>query len=366
VARVRDELLAHEIRPGVVWIRPGQRPYTVTDIVVGACLLALLEVLVGYWIVTMTSSRVYGLAAMGLLLLVILLSVRIAMHRNIKMTRRKVFEANAILARAVEGDPTVDDAMLCSAIFAKRRAHAMDVSSIRVRDVERVEHRLSRRLPRVWLVTDDPVEIECGFVRSECDTRSGLRPRRAGMPKERKGEWVWPSSPVVPMGDQAGLSALLLWLAGLLTVMTMALIGASAGALLITIVVFILISMIWLARSSPVGYALAVASSHARIAKRTLGSRLGRGFELCPEDTLVVAREPGGSGMPWPVVEGVRPLVWRFVADSSPAGVPGAIEIQGFDPEGSPWWWVADQSWVEDGEEEIGLAGVEPEASDRG
>jgi len=162
VARVRDELLAHEIQPGVVWIRPGQRPYTVTDIVAGACLLALLEVLVGYWIVTMTSSRVYGLAAMGLLLLVILLSVRIAMHRNIKMTRRKVFEANAILARAVEGDPTVDDAMLCSAIFAKRRAHTHDVSSIRVRDLERVEHRLSRRLPRVWLVTDEPVGIDSG------------------------------------------------------------------------------------------------------------------------------------------------------------------------------------------------------------
>ena len=346
MAKGEDQLVAAEIRPGVVWIRPGQRPYTTTDIAAGVVLLAILELLLGYWIVSMTSSRVWGLAAMGLLLLVILLSARIVMHRNIKMTQRKLQQARAVIARAIEGDPEIDDAMLCAAIFARRRAHTLDASAVRMSDVEKLEHRLSRRLPRVWLISEEPVPIGCGFTPGPDEEKDSLLARRGGRPMYRQGEQIWPSSPVVPVADQAGLSSVLLWISGLLAVMVLALTGAGPGTLLLTIVGFIVVSMIWLARTNPAGYALAITPTTARIAKRTVGSRLGRARELCPEDTLVVIREapiPGIARSP----NEETPLVWRFVPDAHDRTMPAAIEIQRFDPERSPWWWVADQSWEE-------------------
>jgi hypothetical protein len=346
MAKGEEQLVAAEIRPGVVWIRPGLRLYTVTDIIAGVVLLALLELLLGYWIVTMTSSRVWGLAAMGILLLVILLSARIVMHRNIKMTRRKLQEARAIIARAIEGDPEIDDAMLCAAIFARRRAHTVDVSMVRMGDVEKLEQRLSRRLPRVWLVSDEPVPIDCGFVPEPEEAKDSLLARRNGMPMYRQGEQIWASSPVVPMADQAGLTSVLVWITGLLVVMALALTGAGPGTLLLTIVGFIIVSMIWLARTNPAGYALAITPTTARIARRTVGSRLGRARELCPEDTLVVIRESPIPGIAR-AAKGAPPLVWRFVPDAPARTMPAAIEIQRFDPEHSPWWWVADQSWDE-------------------
>lgn len=346
------QLVAAEIRPGVVWIRPGRRLYTVTDIVAGVILLAMLELLLGYWIVTMTSSRVWGLAAMGVLLLVILLSARFAMDRNIKLTRRKLQEARMIVARAIEGDPEVNDAMLCSAIFARRRAHALDASTVRMSDLEKLEHRLSRRLPRVWLVADEPVEIEAGFVPGPDEAEDSLASRRRGLPMYRQGEQIWPSSPVVPVADQAGLSSVVLWIAGLLSVMVLALTGASPGTLLLTIVGFIVVGLVWLARTNPAGYALAITPTTARIAKRLVGSRLGRSRELCPEDTLVIIRQavlPGLGGE-----RGGGPaLVWRFVPDTPHRGSAAAIEIPRFDPEHSPWWWAADQSWVEEQDREL-------------
>ncbi len=355
-----DQLVAAEIRPGVVWIRPGRRPYTTTDIAAGLVLLAILELLLGYWIVTMTSSRVWGLAAMGVLLLVILLSARLVMNRNIKLTRRKLQDARSIVARAIEGDPEVDDAVLCAAIFARRRAHALDVSTVRMSDVEKLEHRLSRRLPRLWIVSEEPLEIRSGFAAAADSADAAARPKGLGLPMRRGGEQIWASAPVVPMADQAGLSSVLLWIAGLLTVTVLAVTGAGPGTLLLAIVGFIVASLMWLARSSPVGYALAVTPAGARIAKRLLGSRLGRGYEMCPEDALVIVRETGAAYPPTRGTRreaGTKPLLWRFVPDQAPRSLPQAIEVLGFDPEESPWWWVADQSWAEG---ETAAGGTDP------
>ncbi|MFI4854453.1 MAG: hypothetical protein ACIAQF_05670 [Phycisphaerales bacterium JB065] len=354
MARGEDQLVAHEIRPGVVWIRPGHRPYTVTDAVLGIAALTVLELLVGYMIGTMTSSRVYGLAAMAAVLLVILVSARIVLHRNLKRTARLLTHAKQIVQGAIEGDPEVTDAMLCAAVFAQRRASVIDVSSIRVADLEKLERRLSRRLPRVWMLSDEPLEIDSGFVPSEEEHQDSLAARRAGLPMYRQGEQIWPSSPVVPMGDQANASSVLLWIAGLGAVMTLALSGASPVVLLFAVVGFILISLAWLARSNPAGYALAVTDWRVRLARRKIGSRLGRGRELNPEDTLVIIREAPRTGHLKPAKGEAMPLVWRFVVDVPVASMPRAIEIPKFDPDRSAWWWVADRSWEE---AEGGLSG---------
>lgn len=353
MAKGGDGITAVEIRPGVVWIRPGHRPYTPTDAVAGFCALAMLELLVGYWIVTLTASRLFGVAVMAVTLLVVLLSARFILHRNIKRTRRMMQEARATIVRAIEGDPSVSDAMLCSAIFARRRAHRLDVSSIRMADVVKLERRLSRRLPRVWLVGSEPMEIPSGFVPESIDLKDASAARRAGLPMYRKGEQIWTSSTSIPLSDQTKLSSVLLWILSLLFVMTLLIMGAGAPLLLAVMLIFIVGSLAWLARSNPAGHALAVTADQTRVARRLVGNRLGTGRELCPEDTLVIIREALGI---LPVTEpglgggglfAGESLLWRFVLDEPASGTPPAIEIVRFDPAFSPWWWVADQSWAE-------------------
>lgn len=342
-----DAIVACEFRPGVVWIRPGHRPYTITDAVAGIAALTVLELLVGYLIATMTSSRLYGLAAMVGMLLIILLSARFVLHRNLRRTSRMLRHAKQTMAAAIDGDPEVQDADLCAAVFAQRRASAMDVSSIRVSDIEKVEQRLSRRLPRVWIVSPEPIDLASGFVPSEAEHIDSLAARRAGLPMYRQGEQIWPSSPVVPVGDQASVSTVLLWIFGLGSVAALAIAGAGPLPMLIAIVGFILISMAWLARSNPTGYALAVTDRTVRLARRRIGSRLGASRDLCAEDVLVIVRDAPLAGHLRAMRGQPRPLLWRFVVDRPLRSMPRAIEIPRFDPERSPWWWVADQSWLE-------------------
>ena len=350
-----DEVLAQEIRPGVVWVRSGHRPYTRTDAIAGVVALTLLELLVGFVILSTTSSRVYGFAAMAGMLLLILLSARFLLHRNLKRTKRMLRHARETVIRAIEGDPEVEDADLCAAVFAQRRAHTLDVSSVRVMDLEKLERRLSRRLPRVWMVTDQPVEVRSGFVPPEGEHKDTLASRRAGLPMYRQGEQIWPSSPVVPVGDQASASALVLWILGLLGIFALVTLNAPPLVLLVAIVGFVLISLAWMAQSNPAGYALAITGKTARLARRRVGSRLGTGREMCPEDTLVIIREAPPSVQLRREKGAPVELLWRFVHDDPTSRMPGAIEIPRFDCERSPWWWVADQSW-EDGEQ------VEPNA----
>lgn len=361
-----DEVVAQEIRPGVVWIRPGHRPYTRTDAVAGILALTLLEVLVGFVIVSTTSSRIYGFAAMAAMLLLILLSARFVLHRNLGRTKRMLRHAKETVIRAIEGDPGVDDADLCAAVFAQRRASVLDVSSVRVADLEKLERRLSRRLPRVWMVTDRPVEVRCGFVPREEEHEDSLAARRAGLPMYRQGEQIWPSSPVVPLGDQASASALLLWFCGLTLVLGLVMGGAAPLVLLIAIVGFILISLAWMAQSNPAGYALAVTEKTARLARRRIGSRLGASREMCPEDVLVVIRQAPPSVQLRRAKGSPVELLWRFVLDEPVSRMPRAIEVPRFDPDSSPWWWVADQSWSDGLQDPPVDLGPDPAMADSG
>lgn len=357
-----ETILACEIRPGVVWIRPGPRPYTRTDVILSISILAMLELTIGYWIATMTASRIYGVAAMGILLLIILISARIVLHRSIRRSARLMRQARTIIKGAIEGDPAADDAMLCGAIFTLRRAHLQDVSSIRLKDLEKLEHRLSRRLPRVWLIGSEPMWIASGFAPSETNFGDSHVPRY-GLIAYEQGEQVWRHSPVISQGDsvrEAGLLLLLGWLLLLPFMVLLVILVPQAPAVAIMIALALIVGGVWwLSRMSPVRNLLKVTPRTAKLARRGFAGRTRRERELCPEDLLVLIRDssviiPAGLRRSHPHA---TPLgLWRFTADRPSATTPQSIEVLGFDPQNSPWHWVADQSWAEqDDPNAIGL-----------